>query len=155
MRTTQDRPLYPSPKTHTHTHTHTRACTCTHRHAYALPRICPSPLTATRPLDAQAQVPSITPDSPILFIHPLANTLAPSSKHVQHPTTAKHLPVVQPHHLCVVPITAPERSPGFHPPHGLLPTQHPKSPFQNLSQIMLPLQLKASQDLPVSLRHVK
>ena len=63
--------------------------------------------------------------------------------------------LVQPHHLCTLPVTAPERSPGFYPLHGLLPTQHPKSPFQNLSQIMLPPQLKTSQDLPISPRHVK
>lgn len=104
MRKTQNRPLYPS-------HTHTRACTHSHRQAHVPPRICPPPLTATRPLDAQTQVPSINPNSPIFLIHPQANMLAPFSKHAQHPTTAKHLPCPHPG-PATPPVHAPCNSPG-------------------------------------------
>ena len=104
MRKTQYGPFY-TPQTHTH------ACTHTHRHAHGPPRICPPPLTATRPLDAQTQVPSINPDSLILLIHPLANTLAPFSKHAQHPTTAEHLPCPRPG-PATPPVHTPCNSPG-------------------------------------------
>ena len=104
MRKTQYGPFY-TPQTHT------QACTHTHRHAHGPPRICPPPLTATRPLDAQTQVPSINPDSLILLIHPLANMLAPFSKHAQHPTTAEHLPCPRPG-PATPPVHTPCNSPG-------------------------------------------